>query len=171
MSVRRVASPDITHTTAGLVGEHICAAAILQQGYGCALASQDSVDLVAWNKETGDRVLVQVKSCQMSRTYKGKLCFQTGLGGVKDRDGRKRKRLPTTSDFDIIALVSSEQRAVLFMPVTAVKSLKITKEPYIFEDAHIEADSWRKSIEAINEFTKQATLHNNKHRRGTSGDR
>lgn len=170
MSVRRIASPDLSHTTAGLVGEHLAVAAILQQGWGCSLASQDSVDLVAWNKVTGQRLLVQVKSCQLSRSQRNRLQFQLGLGGVKQRDGTKKKRLPTLSDFDIMALVSSEQRAVLFMPVTAVKGLKISKEPHIFEDPHIEADSWRSAVEAIDEITKQKTMYHNGHRRGTSSD-
>ena len=170
MPVRRIASPDLTHTTAGLVGEHIAVAAILQQGWGCSLASQDSVDLVAWNKTTGQRLLIQVKSCQLSRGWRNRLSFQLGLGGVKQKDGTKKKRLPTIADFDIMALVSSEQRAVFFMPVTAVKGYKVSKEPHIFDDPHVEADTWRSAVEAIDEFTKQKTMYNHRHRGWTSSD-
>ena len=114
MTKRHIAVRDITHTTAGLVGEHIATAAILQRGWGCAMAQADGMDLIAWNKETGQKLLVQVKSCQVSRTSKGNSAqFQLGLGGVKDREGVKRKRLPNKNDYDLLALVSSEQRACL----------------------------------------------------------
>jgi len=62
MSNRYIAVRDITHTTAGLIGEHIATAAILQRGWGCAMAQADGMDLIAWNKETGQKLLVQVKS-------------------------------------------------------------------------------------------------------------
>lgn len=143
---RHVAPVSLGQTTSGLVGEHIAAAAVLQQGWGVAMASQDSVDLVAWNKETGQKILVQVKSSQISRGNPNRLEFQLGLGG--------KKRLPTIADFDIIALVSSEQRAVYFLPVTSVRIKKMNKRPAFFENPDLERDSWQKSIEAINELTK-----------------
>lgn len=138
---RYVAVSDLSHTSSGQVGEHIAAAAILQRGWGVALASQDSVDLVAWNKETGQRLLIQVKSAQISRGNRRKLEFQLGLGG--------KKRLPTKHDFDIMALVSSEQRVVYFMPVTAINQKKMNKLPEFFERPDIEVDSWHKSIEEL----------------------
>ena len=132
------------------MGEYIVAASILQQGWGVAIASQDSVDLVAWNKQTGQKVTIQVKSCQLSRSPRGNLQFQCGLGGVKDRGGVKRKRLPNEMDFDVLALVSSEQRACYFMPVTSVKHYKITKTAGFFETPHLESDSWEDTIRILN---------------------
>ena len=41
---RHVAVKSIGQTVAGQIGEQIAAAAILQQGWGVALATQDSVD-------------------------------------------------------------------------------------------------------------------------------
>lgn len=105
------------------------------------MAMQDSVDLVAWNKETGQRLLIQVKSAQLSRGDKNRLEFQLSLG--------KNKRLPIRYDFDIIALVSSEQRAVYFMPVTAIRQKKMNKQPSFFENSELEADSWLKSVEDL----------------------
>ena len=145
-----IAARDITHTTAGLIGEHIATAAILQKGWGCAMAQADGMDLVAWNRETGQKLLVQVKSCQVSRTSRGNSAqFQLGLGGVKDRDGVKRKRLPTRQDYDLLALVSSEHRACLFMAVCDVKQHKINKPVSYFENPDIEQESWDKALERI----------------------
>ena len=160
---RHVAVKSIGHTVAGQIGEHIAAAAILQQGWGVALATQDSVDLVAWNKDTGQRLLIQVKSAQLSRGNCGKLEFQLGLGG--------NKRLPTRYDFDIIALVSSEQRACYFLPVTAIKQKKMNRGTGFFENSELEADSWQKAIEELYyEPTEQKTLRDDRHRSRTSGD-
>ena len=143
---RHIATRKLTHTVSGQVGEYIPAAAILQQGWGVAMAAQDYVDLVVWNKETGQRLLIQVKSSQASRGSYNRLEFQLGIGG--------NKRLPTRNDFDIIALVSSEQRAVYFMPVTAVRQKKINKQPAFFERSDLEADSWQKSVkELIDDIT------------------
>jgi len=150
MNKRYIAVRDITHTTAGLIGEHIAAAAILQRGWGCALSQSDGMDLIAWNKQTGQKLLVQVKSCQVSRTSRGNSAqFQLGLGGVKDKAGVKRKRLPTRQDYDLLALVSSEQRACFFMAVDDVKQLKINKPVSFFDNPDIEADSWDKALERI----------------------
>lgn len=149
MTLRHIAVRDITHTTAGLVGEHIVSAAILQLGWGCAMAQSDGMDLIAWNKKTGQKVLVQVKSCQLSRTTRNSLQFQMGMGGVKDKSGVKRKRLPTKADYDVLALVSSEHRACFFMAVDEVKQFKLSKPPSFFLDPHLEADSWNATIERL----------------------
>ena len=160
---RHVAVKSIGHTVAGQIGEHIAAAAILQQGWGVAMATQDSVDLVAWNKITGQRLLIQVKSAQISRNSRNKLEFQLSLGG--------NKRLPTRYDFDIMALVSSEQRACYFLPVTAIKQKKMNRGTGFFENPELEADSWKKAIEELYyEPTQQKTLRNHRHRSRTSGD-
>lgn len=151
MNRLHIAHPSISHTMAGQVGEYIAAASILQQGWGVAIATQDSVDLVAWNKQTGQKVTIQVKSCQLSKSSRNSLQFQLGLGGVKDRSGTKRKRLPNEMDFDILALVSSEQRACYFMPVTAIKQYKMNKPPSFFDKPYLESDSWEETIRILND--------------------
>lgn len=149
MNKTYIAVRDITHTTAGLIGEHIASAAILQRGWGCAMSQSDGMDLIAWNKQTGQKLLVQVKSCQVSRTSRGNSAqFQLGMGGVKDKGGVKRKRLPTKNDYDLLALVSSEHRACLFMAVDDVKQLKINK-PVSFFNPDMEAESWDRALERI----------------------
>ena len=146
MKSKHIASAKISNTTAGLVAEHIAAAAILQQNWGLAMASQDSVDLVAWNKDTGQRFLIQVKSCQFSLSNKRRLEFNLTIGGDK--------RLPRRSDFDIMALVSVEQRTVFFLPVTSIKAKRLNRAPSFFERPDIEADSWQQTIEELqNELT------------------
>ena len=67
--------------------------------------------------------------------------FQLGLGG--------NKRLPTRYDFDIMALVSSEQRACYFLPVTAIKQKKMNRSTGFFENSELEADSWKKAVEEL----------------------
>ena len=146
MKNRHIASTRLSNSTAGLVAEYIAAASILQRGWGVALASQDSVDLVAWSKETGQRFLVQVKSCQFSRGRNNRLEFNLTIGGDK--------RLPRWSDFDIMALVSVEQRTVYFMPVTSIRAKRLNRAPSFFERPDVEADSWQQTIEELqNEFT------------------
>ena len=114
------------------------------------MAQADGMDLIAWNKQTGQKLLVQVKSCQVSRTSRGNRAqFQLGLGGVKDRTGVKRKRLPSRHDYDLLALVSSEQRACFFMAVDDVKQLKINKPVSFFDNPDIESDSWNTALERI----------------------
>lgn len=170
MAIRHIAVGGLTHTTYGLIGEHIAAASILQQGWRCAFAQMDSVDLFAWLPDSNKRLLIQVKSCQLSRT-ESRLHFQLGVGGVKQVDGKKKKRLPTRADFDIIALVSSEQRACFFMPVTAIKGMKITKAAAFFEQTDLEPDSWTHSVGVIDEIsTKQTTLRDNRRGSRTSSD-
>ncbi len=146
MGNKHIASVRLSNSTAGLVAEYLAAASILQRGWGVALASQDSVDLVAWNRDTGQRFLVQVKSCQLSRGNKYRLEFNVSIGGDK--------RLPKRSDFDIIALVSVEQRAVFFLPVTSIKIKRMNRKPSFFDNPDLEEDSWQKTIEELqNELT------------------
>ena len=137
MGNKHIASVRLSNSTAGLVAEYLAAASILQRGWGVALASQDSVDLVAWNRDTGQRFLVQVKSCQLSRGNKYRLEFNVSIGGDK--------RLPKRSDFDIMALVSVEQRAIFFMPVTSIKIKRMNRKPSFFDNPDLEEDSWQKT--------------------------
>ena len=169
MPVRHIARSGLTHTTYGLIGEHIAAASILAQGWRVAMAQMDGVDLVAWNIDTMERLLIQVKSGQASIHGRRKVQFQTAMGGIKQPNGTKRKRLPTSVDFDILALVSSEQRAVFFMSVTEIKQQKITKSVDFFENPNLETESWKASVEQFNETnTQQTTLRNIKHRSRSS---
>jgi len=146
MENKHIADCKLSNSTAGLVAEYLTAASILQRGWGVALASQDSVDLVAWNRDTGQRFLVQVKSCQLSRGNKYRLEFNLTIGG--------EKRLPRRSDFDIMALVSVEQRSVFFLTVSSINVKRMNRTPAFFENPDLESDSWQKTIEELqNELT------------------
>ena len=158
--MNRFLAERLSHSSYGLVGECIAMAAILQRGWGCAMAQQDSVDLVCWNSENGDSYLVQVRSCQESRQHKNRLYFQMGLGGTKDVNGIRRKRMPTRNDFDILALVATEQRTCFFMPVVGINQIKITKQPSFFDNPEIESESWQKTLEVLNDYPKSQTMHN-----------
>ncbi len=141
-----IADGIISQTASGLAGEYIAAASILQRGWRVSLAQQDAVDLIAWHPETVQTLRVQVKACQASRQdsgHKHRVHFQTGLGG--------NKRMPTLKDYDILACVSSEQRAVWYQPVTSVQTKKYTKPISFFNDPDLESTSWAKAVEIINE--------------------
>lgn len=162
-----VADVNLSQTTSGLAGEYIAAASVLARGWRVALAQQDAVDLVAWHPETGDMMRIQVKACQASRqgaTHRHRVHFQTGLGG--------KKRLPTLADFDILAMVSTEQRVVWYLPVTSVNTKKYTRPISFFETPDIESDSWAQAVEIINETnSKSQAVHNNKRGRRHGSDR
>ena len=150
----RFIAEKLSHSSYGLVGECLAMASILQRGWGCAMAQQDSVDLVAWDKQEGTSYLVQVRSCQESRQHKNRLYFQVGLGGVRNVNGIKTKRMPTQNDFDILCLVATEQRTCCFIPVIGLNKLKITKQPSFFDNPEIEKKSWEKTIEVLNGYSK-----------------
>ena len=167
LSNKFVADVNLSQTTSGLAGEYIAAASVLARGWRVALAQQDAVDLVAWHPETGDMMRIQVKACQASRqgaTHRHRVHFQTGLGG--------KKRLPTLADFDILAMVSTEQRVVWYLPVTSVNTKKYTRPISFFETPDIESDSWAQAVEIINETnSKSQAVHNNKRGRRHGSDR
>lgn len=167
LSNRFVADTVLSQTASGLAGEYIAAASVIARGWRVAMAQQDAVDLIAWHPDTGDMMRIQVKSCQASRQGSGhtrRVNFQTGLGG--------RKRLPTLSDFDILAMVSTEQRVVWYLPVTSVNLKKYQKPTSFFETPNLESDSWASAVEIINETSsKSQTVHNHQRRRRDGSDR
>ena len=164
LTKRFIADGVLTQTASGLAGEYIAAASILARGWRVSLAQQDAVDLIAWHPDSGCTLRIQVKACQASRQGKGhkhRVHFQTGLGG--------NKRMPTLMDYDILACVSSEQRAVWYVPVTAINSKKYTRPTSFFDDPDLESDSWAKAVETINEANaKSQTVYHNK-RGGRNG--
>jgi len=161
LSNKFVADVTLSQTESGLAGEYIAAASVLARGWRVAMAQQDAVDLVAWHPETGQMLRIQVKACQASRQGAGhrkRVHFQTGLGG--------KKRMPTLADYDILAMVSTEQRVVYYLPVTSINVKKYTRPTSFFETPDIESDSWAQAVEIINETSsKSQTVHNNKRRR------
>lgn len=162
-----LADITLSQTSSGLAGEHIAAASVIARGWRVAMAQQDAVDLIAWHPETGQTLRIQVKACQASRQGGGhthRVHFQTGLGG--------RKRLPTLSDFDILAMVSTEQRVVWYLPVTSVNVKKYTRPISFFETPSLESDSWASALEIINETnSKSQTVHHNKRGRRHGSNR
>ena len=143
---RFVADRPISHTESGMIGEYIAAAAVISRGWRVAMAQQDSVDLVAWHPETSVVLRIQVKACQASRQDESnksrkRVRFQTGLGG--------NKRIPTKKDYDILACVSSEQRAGWFLPVTDIAGKKITRHTDFFENPDLESDSWARCLKIL----------------------
>lgn len=162
-----IAVPDLSNTTAGLVGEHLATAAILQRGWACSMAQQDAFDLIANMGRECYRV--QVRSCCWSKRFvhnrqsKSTLQFPVGKGG--------NKRFPTYDDYDILCLVSSEQRGCFFMPISSVDKIKLTLPASHFSDPEREIDSWDQTIRILrDELTKSATMRNNRTRNGSSSN-
>ena len=153
---------ELTNTTAGLVGEHIAAAAILQRGWSASLSQQDGFDIIATRGRENYRV--QVKACSLShRPGKKSLQFLPGIG--------RNKRLPTMDDWDILCVVSAETRAALFLPIVKVNSQKLTKSISLFTPEN-EADSWDQTIEVIrHEYSKSPPVHYTGPRIGPSSNR
>jgi hypothetical protein len=148
----------------GLVGEHIASAAIVQRGWGCGMVMQDDYDLIATKGRESYRV--QVRSCQLSKRIKySKRTMQFPVGKGKD------KRFPSVDDYDILALVSSEQRGCFFMPISAIDRIKFTKPTSLFTPER-EIDSWDQTIRILrDECTKQTALRDNRTRHGSSRNR
>lgn len=138
-----IADTVISQTSSGLAGEYITAASIIARGWRVALAAQDAVDIICWHPDTGQSLRVQVKACQASRQQdkRNRVSFNIGIGGTK--------RLPSKLDFDILALVSSEQRTVYYLPVNDIKVKKINKPVTFFETPDLEADSWARAVEIV----------------------
>jgi len=154
-------SGDITNTTAGLIGEHLAAASILQRGWSCAMVQQDGFDLIAMSDRESYRV--QVKACSLYHRRSNSLQFPIGIG--------RTKRFPTPADWDILAIVSSDLRAVSFIPIHEVNKQKITRSLNLFTPDD-ERDSWDHTIEVLrHEYSKSPPLHNHRTRNGVSRNR
>lgn len=158
-----IAVPDLTNTMSGLVGEHIATAAILQRGWSCGMVMQDDFDLIATKGRESYRV--QVRSCQLSKRIKySKRTMQFPVGKGSN------KRFPTDDDYDMLALVSSEQRGCFFMPISDIDRIKLTKPSSLFTPER-EIESWDSTIRILrNEFTKQTPMRNHRARNGSSSN-
>jgi len=131
------------------------------------MAQQDAFDLIANMGRECYRV--QVRSCcwskriKVARQGKHSLQFPVGKGG--------NKRFPTYDDYDILALVSSEQRGCFFMPVSSVDKIKLTLPTTYFDSPEREIDSWDQTIRMLrDELTQQTTMRNNRARNGSGSD-
>lgn len=57
----------VPETTKGLIGEYICASALLELGWKVSMAQQDSVDLLAWKDDQYLRVQVKSASLRLEK--------------------------------------------------------------------------------------------------------
>lgn len=138
----------LSQTATGLIGEYIAASAILNLGFRVSLSQQDKVDLVAWSDDEPDLFLrIQVKSCDITQRRDGR--FQFNLAG-----GGGSKRLPRTSDHDIIALVSIHDRRCVFFATSTINQKTKRFSKRFFQSSQIEQDSWNKAIKTVKERRK-----------------
>lgn len=126
----------------GRIGELYAAAIIEEFGWGTAFCQQTGVDLLCWKEDKFYRC--QVKASTFHAGRNGRLQFHFGLGG--------KKRMPTAADYDFAALISVPQRRAFFMPITSVQQYTISRQRSFFNCDSIEADSFDKTMEILNEF-------------------
>ena len=132
----------ISHTTKGLIAEHLVASTILGfDGWQCSLAQQDKVDLIAWKEKR--YVRVQVKSASL-RPYRNRYHFNLGSGS-------KKKTLPTVEDYDVLCFVALDARGCYFLPTEHVRNKTKWFSPTFFDDRNIEIESWNETMKVIDE--------------------
>ena len=143
----------MSETTTGLIGEYVAAAAILGLGWRVSMAQQDRVDMVAWQGDTFLRV--QAKTASLLRDKDGRPPrhhFQLG-------HGCKSKHLPSRDPdtgaypYDVLCLVSPNERRCLFIPVTSIRQFSMRLSPSRF-NAEAEADSWDKAVSVVLEMRR-----------------
>lgn len=132
----------ITESSKGLIGEYICASAILNLNWRVSLAQQDSVDLIAWNKD--EYLRVQVKSSTL-RVADDRINpfyhFSNGSGRAKEIKG--------IESYDILVHVGIDHRRCIFLATEQVQKLthRYTKE--YFEKNNIECFSFEKALQIV----------------------
>lgn len=130
-------------TKAGLIGEHLSAAAILQIGqdrWSAGLVQQDKVDVIAWD-DVGF-IRVQVKSSHLRRHRSSPVfAFNVGSG--------LNKRIPTKEDHDIVCFCAIELRKVYFYPTCAINKVTYRWKQGFFETKNLEEDSWNYAVEMV----------------------
>lgn len=130
-------------TKAGLIGEHLSAAAILQineDRWSAGLVQQDKVDVVAWD-DVGF-IRVQVKSSHL-RQHRSTPMFGFNVGSGLN------KRIPTKEDHDIVCFCAIDLRKVYFYPTCAINKVTFRYKKSFFDQEDLEQTSWNYSVEMV----------------------
>ena len=137
----------VAETTKGLIGEYICASALLELGWKVSLAQQDSVDLIAWNEN--EYLRIQVKSSTL-RLEKSRI---TRIYHFNNGSGRK-KHIKGVESYDILAHVGIDNRRCVFNATEQIQTLSKRYRKEYFENNDIEYFSFEKALQIVRQRRK-----------------
>jgi len=124
----------------GKIGEYICALRMLKSGISCQIANFEALDIIAYHE---DRLIrIQVKSSTLKKNGSAPLNgyqFNLGIGG-------KQKRVMTSADCDVIALVAIEQEQVIFYPQDRLPQKTKRLSPKRFDNNDVCLSSWNRTM-------------------------
>lgn len=126
----------------GAVGEHLAAAAIVRAGYSCDIVNGQGYDIIVFDDKDVYRVEVKSASEAKRVTVQDKCRFYSYCVAR----GSRVKRLISDDDADIVALVANDIKAVTFMPVKDVKTMRVRLKTNDFGD---ETKSFREAIKGM----------------------
>ncbi len=121
----------------------MAAAAIIAAGYRCNIVSSQGYDIVMFDDK--DIYRVEVKSSTKPKTQTRRHKNYKPYNYYVSR-GSRTKRLISSNDADIVALVANDIKAVMFLPVKSVKVARVRKKPEDFGD---ETESLELALEAV----------------------
>ena len=133
----------VGETTKGLIGEYICASALLELGWRVSLAQQDSVDLIAWNEN--EYLRIQVKSATL-RLEKSKI---TRIYHFNNGSGSKKKYIKGVESYDILAHVGIDNRRCVFNATEQIQTLSKRYRKEYFENNDVEYFSFEKALQIV----------------------
>lgn len=126
----------------GAVGEHLAAAAIVRAGYSCDIVNGQGYDIIVFDNKAVYRVEVKSASEIKNVTASDNSKFYS----YSVARGSRVKRLISDDDADIVALVANDIKAVTFMPVKDVKTVRVRRKADDFGD---ETESLREAIKGV----------------------
>lgn len=140
---------EVAETTKGLIGEYICASALLELGWKVSLAQQDSVDLLAWKKSEFLRVQVKSSTLRLEKERINPIYhFNNGSG--------RKKYIKGVDSYDILAHVGINHRRCIF---NATEQIQTTSKRYrkeYFDKNDIEYFSFEKALQIVRQRRKAA---------------
>jgi len=138
---------EVAETTKGLIGEYICASALLELGWKVSMAQQNSVDLIAW--KDNEYLRIQVKSSTL-RLEKSRI---TRIYHFNNGSGRK-KRIKGVESYDILAHVGIDNRRCVFNATEQIQTLSKRYRKEYFENNDIEYFSFEKALQIVRQRRK-----------------
>ena len=121
----------------------MAAAAIISAGYRCNIVSSQGYDIVMFDNK--DIYRVEVKSATKPKGHTKHHKNYKPYSYYVSR-GSRSKRLISSNDADIVALVANDIKSVMFLPVKSIKVARVRKKPEDFGD---ETESLELALEEV----------------------
>ena len=125
------------------MGEHLAAAAIISAGYRCNIVNSQGYDILMFDDK--DVYRVEVKSATKPKGHTKHHKNYKPYSYYVSR-GSRSKRLISSNDADIVALVANDIKSVMFLPVKSIKVARVRKKPEDFGD---ETESLELALEEV----------------------